>query len=165
LSTLVVGPVFGFFAGWVVDRFGPRRMMRIGILMAGIALIGLGSISTLGMFYFFYVINALGYVCGGPLPNQVLLTRWFDRSRGKAMGFAYLGIGLGGASVPWISHALAQHFGWQTALRILGLLIIVIALPLALLVKEPPRMRATCVTVKSASRRPHSGKVRFTCSL
>jgi MFS family permease len=67
------------------------------------------------------------------------------------MGFAYLGIGLGGASVPWISHALAQHFGWQTALRILGLLIIVIALPLALLVKEPPRMRATSVTVKSAS--------------
>jgi MFS family permease len=165
LSRLVVGPVFGFFAGWVVDRFGPRRMMTIGILMAGIALIGLGSISTLGMFYFFYLINALGYVCGGPLPNQVLLTRWFDRSRGKAMGFAYLGIGLGGASVPWISHALAQHFGWQTALRILGLLIIVIALPLALLVKEPPRMRATCVTVKSASRRPHSGKVRFTCSL
>jgi len=146
-----VGPVFGFFAGWVVDRFGPRRMMTIGILMAGIALIGLGSISTLGMFYFFYLINALGYVCGGPLPNQVLLTRWFDRSRGKAMGFAYLGIGLGGASVPWISHALAQHFGWQTALRILGLLIIVIALPLALLVKEPPRMRATSVTVKSAS--------------
>ena len=151
LSRLVVGPVFGFFAGWVVDRFGPRRMMTIGILMAGIALIGLGSISTLGMFYFFYLINALGYVCGGPLPNQVLLTRWFDRSRGKAMGFAYLGIGLGGASVPWISHALAQHFGWQTALRILGLLIIVIALPLALLVKEPPRMRATSVTVKSAS--------------
>jgi MFS family permease len=151
LSKLVVGPVFGFFAGWVVDRFGPRRMMTIGILMAGIALIGLGSISTLGMFYFFYLINALGYVCGGPLPNQVLLTRWFDRSRGKAMGFAYLGIGLGGASVPWISHALAQHFGWQTALRILGLLIIVIALPLALLLKEPPRMRATSVTVKSAS--------------
>jgi sugar phosphate permease len=165
LSRLVVGPVFGFFAGWVVDRFGPRRMMTIGILMAGIAVIGLGSISTLAMFYFFYLINALGYVFGGPLPNQVLLTRWFGRSRGKAMGFAYLGIGLGGASVPWISHALAQHFGWQTALRILGLLIIVIALPLALLVKEPPRMRATCVTVKSASRRPHSGKVRFTCSL
>src|ERR1700723_3061799 len=62
LSRLVVGPVFGFFAGWVVDRFGPRRMMTIGILMAGIALIGMGSISTLAMFYFFYLINALGYV-------------------------------------------------------------------------------------------------------
>src|SRR6266581_8843363 len=77
LSKLVVGPLFGFFAGWMVDRFRPRRLMLAGILMAGAALIGLGSISTLGMFYFFYMLNALGYVCGGPLPNQVLLSRWF----------------------------------------------------------------------------------------
>src|ERR1700752_3958064 len=41
LSKLLVGPLFGFMAGWVVDRFGPRRMMMAGILMAGIALIGL----------------------------------------------------------------------------------------------------------------------------
>src|SRR6266581_4901801 len=95
LSKLVVGPVFGFIAGWMVDRFGPRRLMIAGILMAGVALVGLGSISTLGMFYFFYLFNALGYVCGGPLPNRVLLSRWFVKVRGKAMGSAYLGIGLG----------------------------------------------------------------------
>jgi MFS family permease len=144
LSKLVVGPLFGFFAGWMVDRFGPRRLMLAGILMAGAALIGLGSISTLGMFYFFYMLNALGYVCGGPLPSQVLLSRWFERSRGKAMGFAYLGIGLGGAAVPWISHTLVQHFGWQAALRTLGLLILVIALPAALLAKEPPQVKRSC---------------------
>src|SRR5256885_86667 len=92
LSKLVIGPVFGFVAGWMVDRFGPRRLMMAGILMAAVALVGLGSVSTLGMFYFFYFFNALGYVCGGPLPNQVLLTQRFDRARGKAMGFAYLGI-------------------------------------------------------------------------
>ena len=137
LSKLAVGPLFGFIAGWMVDRFGPRRLMMAGILMAGVALIGLGSISTLGMFYFFYLFNALGYVCGGPLPNQVLLSRWFEKSRGKAMGFAYLGIGLGGAAVPWISHALVHYFGWQAALRTLGLLILLIALPAALLAKEP----------------------------
>src|SRR5689334_14752856 len=68
LSKLVVGPAFGFFAGWVVDRFGPRRMMIVGIVVAGLALVGLGSISTLPWFYFFYLLNALGYVCGGPLP-------------------------------------------------------------------------------------------------
>src|ERR1700758_5365950 len=141
LSKLVVGPIFGFLAGWVVDRFGPRRVMMIGILMAGAALVGLGWISSLGMFYFFYLFNALGYVCGGPLPNQILLTRWFDRSRGKAMGFAYLGIGIGGATVPWISHTLVQHFGWQAALRILGFLIVAVSLPLALRVKEPAKSR------------------------
>ena len=138
LSKLVVGPIFGFIAGWIIDRFGPRRVMMAGILMAGGALIGLGWVSTLGMFYLFYFFNALGYVCGGPLPNQVLLSRWFDKSRGKAMGFAYLGIGIGGATVPWISHALVQHFGWQAALRWLGLLIVVVSLPLAFFVKEAP---------------------------
>ena len=151
LSKLVVGPAFGFFAGWVVDRFGPRRMMMIGILMAGAALVGLGWVSSLGMFYFFYFFNALGYVCGGPLPNQVLLTRWFDRSRGKAMGFAYLGIGIGGATVPWISHALVQLFGWQAALRILGVSIVAVSLPLAFLVKEPSRVRNAGGAVRPAS--------------
>jgi sugar phosphate permease len=139
LSKLVVGPLFGFFAGWMVDRFGPRRVMMAGIVMAGVALVGLGSVSSLGFFYLFYFFNALGYVCGGPLPCQVLLSRWFDKSRGKAMGLAYLGIGFGGAAVPWISHLLVQHFGWQAALRMLGLLIFVIAFPFAFFVKEPPQ--------------------------
>ena len=138
LSKLVVGPVFGFFAGWIVDRFGPRRLMMIGVLLAGVALAGLGIVSSLGMFYVFYFLNALGYVCGGPLPNQVLLSRWFDKSRGKAMGIAYLGIGCGGAVAPWFSHFLVQHFGWQAALKALGLLVIVIAFPLAFFLKELP---------------------------
>jgi MFS family permease len=143
LSKLVVGPVFGFIAGWIIDRFGPRRVMMAGILMAGGALVGLGWVSSLGMFYLFYFFNALGYVCGGPLPNQVLLSRWFDKSRGKAMGFAYLGIGVGGATVPWISHTLVQHFGWQAALRLLGMLIVVISIPLAFFVKEAPPQPTT----------------------
>jgi MFS family permease len=151
LSKLVVGPIFGFLAGWIVDRFGPRRLMMIGILMAGSALVGLGSISSLGMFYFFYFLNALGYVCGGPLPNQVLLTQRFDRSRGKAMGFAYLGIGIGGAIVPWISHTLVQQYGWQTALRILGVMIVVAALPLVLLLKELPKTRTNVGAARSPS--------------
>src|SRR5204862_7788561 len=53
LSKLVVGPLFGFAAGWIVDRFGPRRLMMAGILMAGGALIGLGAISAAWMFYLF----------------------------------------------------------------------------------------------------------------
>jgi MFS family permease len=151
LSKLVVGPVFGFAAGWLVDRFGPRKLMMVGILMAGVALVGLGSVASLGLFYFFYFFNALGYVCGGPLPNQVLLTRWFTKARGKAMGIAYIGIGVGGAMVPWISHFLVQHFGWQAALRLLGLLIIAIALPLAFFVKEPPAMKRPAASEKTVA--------------
>ena len=138
ISKLIVGPLFGFFAGWIVDRFGPRRLMLVGIVFAAIALIGLGNMNALWMFYFFYLLNALGYVCAGPLPNQVLLSRWFDKSRGKAMGFAYLGIGLGGALVFQISAVLMRFFGWHVALTVLGVLIFIIAFPLAFFVKESP---------------------------
>jgi MFS family permease len=137
-SKLLVGPLFGFIAGWVVDRFGPKRLMIAGILMAGAALVGLGSISSLAGFYVFYLFNALGYVCGGPLPNQVLLSRWFDANRGKAMGFAYLGIGIGGAFVPLLAYALTEAYGWHTALTLLGVLMIVVALPSALFIRERP---------------------------
>ena len=137
-SKLLIGPLFGFAAGWIVDRFGPRRMMMAGILMAGTALVGLSYASTLGLFYFFYLFNALGYVCGGPLPNQVLISSWFTTARGKAMGFAYLGIGVGGAIAPLLSHRLAQQFGWQGALRTLGILVVLIALPMAFFIKENP---------------------------
>jgi len=137
-SKLLIGPLFGFAAGWIVDRFGPRRMMMAGILMAGTALIGLSYTSTLGLFYFFYLFNALGYVCGGPLPNQVLISRWFTTARGKAMGFAYLGIGVGGAIAPLLSNRLTQEFGWHGALRTLGILVVLIALPMAFFIKENP---------------------------
>src|SRR5436190_15824289 len=138
LSKLVVGPAFGFAAGWIVDRFGPRRLMMVGILMAGGALAGLGASAAVWTFYVFYFFNALGYVCGGPLPNQVLLSQWFDRARGRAMGVAYLGIGIGGAIVPLVANRLTQQFGWRGSLQALGGLIVLIAFPLAYLVRERP---------------------------
>jgi MFS family permease len=137
-SKLLIGPLFGFLAGWIIDRFGPRRMMMAGILMAGVALVGLSFTTTLALFYFFYLFNALGYVCGGPLPNQVLISRWFNEARGKAMGFAYLGIGVGGALAPLLANWLTQQFGWPGALRTMGILIVLIALPMAFFVKESP---------------------------
>jgi MFS family permease len=143
LSKLVVGPLFGFLAGWIVDRFGPRRLMMAGIVMAGGALIGLGAMAALWMFYLFYFFNALGYVCGGPLPNQVLLSRWFDKTRGRAMGVAYLGIGVGGALVPLLSNWLTQQLGWRASLQVLGLIMIAVALPLAYLVDDRSKDAAT----------------------
>jgi sugar phosphate permease len=138
ISKLIVGPLFGFGAGWIVDRFGPRRLMMAGIVMAGGALIGLGATSLAGAFYFFYFVNALGYVCGGPLPCQVLVSRWFDTTRGRMMGIAYLGIGVGGAIVPLLSAWLTARLGWRLSLQLLGGLIVLVALPLAYLVREDP---------------------------
>jgi sugar phosphate permease len=138
ISKLIVGPLFGFAAGWIVDRFGPRRLMMAGIVMAGGALIGLGATSLAGAFYFFYFFNALGYVCGGPLPCQVLVSRWFDKTRGKVMGIAYLGIGIGGAIVPLLSAWLTARVGWRLSLQLVGGLIVLFAFPLAYFVRESP---------------------------
>ncbi len=141
IGKLLVGIVFGFITGWTIDRYGPRKLMLIGSLLMGIALIGLSFSSTLGMFYLFYIFNALGYVLGGPLPCQVLISRWFDKNRGKAMGIAYLGIGTGGALVPLISSGLEKSFGWHLALIALGILVIIIAFPMAYFIKDSAKER------------------------
>ena len=136
LGKLLVAPLFGFLAGWMIDSYGPRKLMLTGALFAGVALIGLSLSNSLGFFYLFYIFNALGYVFGGPLPCQVLISRWFDKNRGKAMGIAYLGIGTGGALVPLISAGLEKNLGWHTALASLGVLVILIAFPMAWFIKD-----------------------------
>ncbi|HAQ18310.1 MAG TPA: MFS transporter [Prolixibacteraceae bacterium] len=136
VGKLLVAPLFGFFAGWLIDRYGPRSLMMTGAFFTGTALIGLSFADSLPMFYLFYVFNALGYVFGGPLPCQVLISRWFDKNRGKAMGIAYLGIGTGGALVPLISAGLEKNLGWHLALTGLGVLVILIAFPMAFFIKD-----------------------------
>ncbi|HEV8270569.1 MAG TPA: MFS transporter [Chitinophagaceae bacterium] len=134
--------LLGFFAGWFIDRFGPRRLMLAGILMGAIALVGLSTVTTLWQFYLFYTFNALAYMCAGPLPNQVLTARWFNKTRGKAMGFAYLGIGVGGMLVPQIAKWLNIQFGWHQALMILGIFTVIISFPMAWIVKENPEVHS-----------------------
>ena len=135
LSKLLVGPLFGFIAGWLIDKYGPRKLMMAGVLMMGTALIGLSFSDSLGLFYLFYIFNALGYICGGPLPCQVLISRWFDKNRGKAMGIAYLGIGTGGALVPLIAAGLEKNYGWHNSLAALGVLVVLIAFPMIFFIK------------------------------
>ena len=91
--------------------------MLAGIVMAGGALVGLGSISTLAG-----VLRVLSVQCARVRVRRtaaepgaaVSLVR---PDRGKAMGFAYLGIGVGGALVPLLAYALTQAYGWHKALR------------------------------------------------
>ena len=161
VSKLLVGPLFGFYAGYLIDRYGPRSMMMFGAIMASIALIGLSFSSTLTFFYIFYIFNALGYVFGGPLPCQVLVSRWFVNNRGKAMGIAYLGIGIGGAIAPLLSAQLEKGFGWHFSLMFLGILVLLIAFPLTFFIKDSSKIRIekaqneTFVPIGSILRNPN----------
>ncbi len=150
LGKVLIGPIFGFIAGWFIDKYGPRQLMLAGIVMGGIALIGLSMMTSLWHFYIFYLFNALGYLFGGPLPNQVLISRWFNNSRGKVMGIAYLGIGIGGMLVPQIAKALNMEFGWRGGLLSLGIIMIVVAFPMVWFVKENPEGVNTPVKLEPA---------------
>lgn len=146
LGKLLVGPLFGFIVGWLIDKYGPRRLMMTGVLLMGTALVGLSFANSLGLFYLFYIFNALGYVCGGPIPCQVLISRWFTTNRGKAMGIAYLGIGVGGAIVPLIAAALEKNFGWHFSLASLGVLVILIAFPLVFFIRSPKSVKTQTIS-------------------
>jgi MFS family permease len=142
----------GFLVGWLIDRFGPRRLILAGILFSGTALMALSAMTSIWQFYLFSLLAALGYVCGGPLPNQVLTAQWFKKSRGKAMGIAYLGVGVGGMLVPQLAKWLNLQLGWHQSLMILGILMIVVAFPVAWTVKDkapgnPEQMTKETVTV------------------
>ena len=138
-SLLLVGPVFGISAGFLIDRYGTKRILVTGLLSAGLAFCGFAFIQSLSAYYFFYFLQTIGYVVAGPIPNQVLISQWFNRMRGRAMGFAYVGVGIGGAVAPVLAEYLIRNYGWRPAIFGIGAIIFVILVPVALLlVKNRP---------------------------
>ena len=131
---LIIGPIFGISAGFLIDRYGTKRILLAGLIAAGIGFLGFSSMHSLGIYYLFYFMETVGYVSGGPVPNQVLISHWFNRMRGRAMGLAYVGIGVGGAVAPVLAQYLIRHSGWRTAMLIFGGTIFLFLVPLVLLV-------------------------------
>ena len=150
-SKVGVALFFGFIAGRLVDRVGPKKPMIAGIICVAIALVGLGSVTTFSAFLLFWVFNALGYLFGGPLPNQVLLSRNFKQARGRAMGIAYVGIGVGFFFVPQISKYLIAVVGWRDALKILAVIVVVVAMPLVLMLRRGSASAASAVATGAAA--------------
>ncbi|HXK61606.1 MAG TPA: MFS transporter [Acidobacteriota bacterium] len=139
ISIIVIGPLFGISAGFLIDRVGPRRFVVIGLLFAGTAFIGYGWMHALWVYYLFYFLQTAGYVVAGPIPNQVLISNWFNRLRGRAMGLAYVGAGLGGAAAPLLARFLITRFGWRFGMQLIGLAILLVLVPLTLvLVRNRP---------------------------
>src|SRR3954453_13139467 len=125
------GLVFGLLAGILIDSLGSRQVIRIGIWCVGLPLILMGSMTHLWQYYALCIAEVIGYVLTGPIPNQVLVSNWFRLKRGRAMGVAYLGLGLGGAVSPLLINGLIQSFGWRHAFRIIGTLILIVLFPVS----------------------------------
>src|SRR5207244_10450597 len=94
-----------------------------------VSLILMGSMTRLWQYYALCVTEVVGYVLTGPIPNQVLISNWFHVRRGRAMGYAYLGLGLGGAISPLLINALIQGLGCRHAFHIIGTLILLVLFP------------------------------------
>src|SRR3954469_25415378 len=131
LGFVVAGLVFGLLAGVLIERLGSRQVIRIGIWCVGLPLILMGSMTRLWQYYVLCIAEVVGYVLTGPIPNQVLVSNWFRLKRGRAMGIAYLGLGLGGAVSPLLINGLIQSFGWRHAFRIIGTLILIVLFPVS----------------------------------
>jgi MFS family permease len=136
ISVLLVGP----FAGLLIDRYGTRRALVVGVISAAAAFLGFSYMRTLGAWFLFYFVSTVGYMFAGPLPNQVLVSQWFRRMRGRVMGVAYLGLGIGGALAPLLFTWSIRTMGWRQAFFYATFLILALLLPVALfVVKQRPQ--------------------------
>ncbi len=141
LLGFVVGALpFGLLAGALIDRLGARKVIWAGVWLVGLSMILMGSMTRLWQFYLLCVMEVIGYTLAGPIPNQVLIANWFQRKRGRAMGYAYLGLGLGGAISPLVIDKLIQSLGWRHALQVTGALVLMVLFPVAQwITKSNPR--------------------------
>jgi MFS family permease len=131
LGFVFAGLLFGVFAGALIDRLGSRQVIRVGIWCVGVPLILMGSMTRLWQYYLLCIAEVLGYVLTGPIPNQVMISNWFRVKRGRAMGTAYLGLGVGGAISPLLINSLIQNFGWRHSFEIIGALILIVLFPIS----------------------------------
>jgi len=134
LGFLIAGLPFGLLAGTVIDRVGARWVILAGVGLIGISLILMGSMTKLWHYELLCITEVLGYVLAGPIGNQVLVARWFQARRGRAMGYVYLGLGLGGVVSPLLTNFLIRNFGWRHALESVGSLVMMVLIPVGIFV-------------------------------
>ena len=129
----IMAPLVGF----LVDRFGSRRLLTSGIIILGFGIILLGYTRSLFMFYCSFVLMAFG---AGGCTTVVTLTaiaNWFDKNVGKAMGVMASGFGASGLFIPVIVWLIGVY-GWRTAVIMLGIGAWILLLPLSIIIRDKP---------------------------
>ena len=141
--TRLEGTISGPLSGYLIEKFGPRRMVLIGLLVQGSGLVLFSRIHNLWEFYLAFLIMNLGVGLGAWLPVMTLLNNWFVRWRATAIALAMEGMAIGGiVLVPTLAWAIdpdqPDRFGWRTTALVLGLFTYVLAVPISRLIRDRP---------------------------
>ena len=134
LETAIIGPL----VGWLVDRFGEGLVIRAGVVLFGLGLVGLGLVDSLAAFYSAIAVCAVGMTLCGYFPVNVAIIHWFERHRARALSAVGLGVGFGGVLVPLVAGVM-QAYGWRVTAIISGVLVLVVGLPLSRVFRGRPQ--------------------------
>lgn len=125
--------------GFLLDRVSPRAVFAIASVLLGLGLFLMSGVRSLLDLYLLFGLLA---PAGGALlvmPGQsTVVTRWFTRGRGAAMGFASTGWGLGFLVMVPLADWLIRQLGWRQAYKALGLGILAVVGGLNLLLQRTP---------------------------
>ena len=130
----LLAPVIGF----LVDRWGPRIVILLGVILGGAGMVMLGYVNSLLTFYVAFLVASLGMTGAGHGVSWVAaVANWFQRLRGRALGMAMLGPVVGGPFVVVVA-LLEGAIGWRIATIMLGVGLWIVGIPLALVARSRP---------------------------
>ncbi len=132
LISALLAPV----AGALFDRFGPRRVAAIGIVMCGGGLILWSRSESIWQFYLAFNFAGAGFTAVFS-STIAAVANWFIRRRGLAIGIASLGIAFAGGMAPIVLY-LIETFTWRTTLLLLGVVTMAVFMPLAMVLRHRP---------------------------
>ena len=147
MESALLGPI----VGWMIDRFGARAMVRIGVVMFAAGLMLLSAVESLTSFYLAFVVLAVGMSMGGHLPMSVAVMHWFERYRARALSLLTLGFAVGGFVVPVIAWSFAKY-GWRETAFGCGVVMLVAGLPLANMIRNRPRDMGEVIDGEAVAR-------------
>jgi MFS family permease len=133
----LVGGVIGPVQGIVMDRVGPRAVMRVGFVVFGAGFLLLSQVETLAAYYGAFLLLALGFSLTAFFPLTVALVNWFERKRARVLSTMSLGFAVGGLLVPVVAYSL-EEFGWRGTAFGSGILVMAVGLPLAQVMRRRP---------------------------
>ena len=154
--------------GWLGDRLGARVLMIGASLMISVGTALLGLIRELWHFYVLYgvMVGALGHAIFTVL-LPVVLTRWFERRMGLALGLYWAALGAGPVIFAPLFRWMIETRGWESAFTFIGLAFGVILLVFSSLIRGSPAEMGIAAygAEESAKERQSSGERSTAASL